>query len=328
MHKQKIMALTLAMSLTAALAGCAGAKTGEGNPATDVVAQVTTVPAAAGESLLQNVTLELPENITREQVSEARDYFYADGQVVGGIALVDNASPEQTAQAVTKEAFPADYDFDYISGDCAFCEAEVAVITKEQREFGHHFFSGPQGNLDIWMDTAVLNESKIHDALKTLKADGLMTPKETTGETQPEVPLLDLFQDLELAEGYTAIPDSIRELTFYVGDDSTFQGNEPKIGGLIQTDLDYSALGQDGSDALTQYVDAMAPLPLIPEYIAMGADGSYAMNLRITNPETQEVTNSSHFFFERDGVCFDLWLDDDALTDEEKEVFLDGISLS
>lgn len=123
-----------------------------------------TLPQSSGRTLLQKLTLTLPINVTREAVSDTRDYFVLNGEVVGGIALVDlmdlegQPDPQEVlgqcqelAISVTQEVYPKEYDS--ISGSSAeYCQYETSLVSADGSEFNHYFVYGRESDYDIWLD--------------------------------------------------------------------------------------------------------------------------------------------------------------------------------
>lgn len=92
-------------------------------------------------SLLESVELTLPDTIVRQSVSATRDFFYKDGEIVGGIELLDIADHMNTmdlqayadqALNVTKAVYDAEYD--YMAGSDESCQAVVVRPVSAQQK--------------------------------------------------------------------------------------------------------------------------------------------------------------------------------------------------
>lgn len=104
--------------------------------------------------------------------------------------------------------------------------------------------------------------------------------------------------------------------------------DEP-IGGILITNLDPSSIADANGMAILQYLETFAPLPLTYEYIAMYCDTeehTYTnITLRVTDPETGTSNNYHHYLFEKDSLCYDLWIDDTCMQEEDQQALLTGI---
>ena len=104
------------------------------------------------------------------------------------------------------------------------------------------------------------------------------------------------------------------------------------VGGIVLTDIEGKSMEKLDDDSLFRYIDSCAPMPLIGEWISMffEEDGYsfISVNLKITDPETNTITNFSHTLFMKEEGVYDLWLDD-ALVDEElRDLFIDLVIAS
>lgn len=101
------------------------------------------------------------------------------------------------------------------------------------------------------------------------------------------------------------------------------------LGGIAITDLDPDGIADTDNTALRQYLESFAPLPLTYEYISMYCDTddrAYTnITLRINNPETGSSSNYHHYLFEKDDKCYDLWMDDACMDEEEQRVLVRSV---
>lgn len=97
------------------------------------------------------------------------------------------------------------------------------------------------------------------------------------------------------------------------------------VGGIVITDLNNGSIKDIDKTDLRKYLDIFAPTPLIYEYMAMyfsenGFD-YISINFKVTDTETTDVNYYHHYLFEKSFSCYDLWLSDDLVSeDEQKEI--------
>lgn len=191
--------------------------------------------------LLVNLELQLPDAIERKLISSTREYFYKDGEIVGGIELLDIASQmdsmdldtyAELALSVTKTAY--DRDYDYMAESSSDCHAMVSLISHDGKEFYHYFFKGTEIGYDLWIDNNVLDARDMRSYLKTLHSDDIYNPQDHM-TTNAEVPMLNLR--VTLPDGITYQPVRTTRSLFYSG--------ETVVGGVEQIDVsaDLDALG-------------------------------------------------------------------------------------
>ncbi len=256
-------------------------------------------PAAA--SLLENVEMTLPDSIIRESVSGTRDYFYKDGQVVGGIELLDIASQLDTmdmqvfvdqAMAVMKAAYDTDYD--YMAGSSEICLAEVSMSSRDGREFYHYFFRGTQMCYDVWMDYGVLDSRDMRSCLKTLHAEDLYNPQDFI-TVNKDVPLLNLRA--ALPDGITRRPTKTTRELFYSG--------ETLAGGIEQIDAsqDLSTLEETVADLAKELYSEEFDHSIIVQVHKTDAKMMAAIN---TDSET---THLVHYIVNVGAERYDVWAD-------------------
>ena len=104
------------------------------------------------------------------------------------------------------------------------------------------------------------------------------------------------------------------------------------VGGITLTDIEGKSMKKLDDDSLFRYIDSCAPMPLIGEWISMffEEDGHsfICVNLKITDPETNAVTNFSHTLFMKEEGVYDLWLDDSLVDEELGDLFIDLVVTS
>ena len=254
----------------------------------------------AASSLLENVELTLPDSITRQPVSSTRDYFYKDGQVVGGIELLEIASLDTTdlqtfidqALAVMKDV--NDTDYDYMAGNSEICLADVSLASRDGREFYHYFFGGTQMGYDVWMDNSVLDQRDMRSCLKTLHADDLHNPQDFI-KVNEDAPLLNLRATMP--DGITRRPiKTTREL---------FYSEETLAGGIEQIDasLEPDALEKTAGDLAKELYGEEFDNSVIVLVHKTDAKMMAAIN---TDSET---THLVHYIVNVGDERYDVWAD-------------------
>ena len=206
------------------LCGCA--RTEAADPSSSAEERSSTVQTtgsaveSTGESLLEGVEITLPDSITRQPVSDTREHFCLDGEVVGGIELLDIAGQMDTMsmgdyaqQALTVTKAVYDTEYDYMAEGDSFCKAVVSMSSREGREFYHYFFQGEEMGYDVWIDNSVLDTLEMKSCLKTLRAGDLELPQEDM--TKNETPLLTLR--MTLPDGIIKQPKRTTRTLLYSG---------------------------------------------------------------------------------------------------------------
>ena len=104
------------------------------------------------------------------------------------------------------------------------------------------------------------------------------------------------------------------------------------VGGMTLTDIEGKRMDKLEDDSLFRYIDSCAPMPLIGEWISMyfEEDGHsiICVNLKVTDPESNSVSNYSHTLFMKEEGVYDLWLDDSLVDEEMRELFVDLVVTS
>lgn len=151
----------------------------------DDVPALETIAVPAG--LLEKLSVELSPNITRQTVSDTRDEFVRDGQVIGGIVVM-NPSLESVpgitdsgdlTQSDNLHAWandveklvnylesniiegltPADYDY-YMSGSDKYALVQVECGTRD-RFFTHYIYQGNSAFYDVWFEDPLSNTGEV-----------------------------------------------------------------------------------------------------------------------------------------------------------------------
>lgn len=118
-------------------------------------------------------------------------------------------------------------------------------------------------------------------------------------------------------------------LTDMTSDRCSLMQDDLLLGGIVITDLDPDRIADTDKAALRQYLESFAPLPLTYEYISMYCDTddrAYTnITLRINNPETGSSSNYHHYLFKKGDKCYDLWIDDACMEEEEQHVLVSSV---
>lgn len=81
-----------------------------------------------------------------------------------------------------------------------------------------------------------------------------------------------------------------------------------QVGGIIKTDLSTDVLVNSDYDAVGNYLGKFVPEGLVFDTMI---DGGYPItaDLVLVNPDTKASREFMHYLYEKDGFCYDLWLD-------------------
>lgn len=313
---KKVRIFLAILAAAAVLAGCGSGAAASTQPSTEAAAQAQEVTTQATEaaSPLDDIELDLLEGVTRQRGSETADYFYKDGEIVGGIAALDPSAADledYCAQAVAVTQAVYDTDYDSMAGSSTICQAEVSLANQEKREFNHYFFTGTDWTYDVWMDAAVVGSRDMTTLLQSLQGGGLVNPQDTAPAAEEEPPILRLRA--EVPEGITWMPSNFTRALLYSGENA-----DTLVGGVekIEKSEDLDTLG-------------IAALNLAEEFYA-GSFGYLAADWS-DNPAILATitTNGGQGTDEGEGVflfhtvvqveedCYDVWVDTAALTEEQ-----------
>ena len=181
MRKQTFfLSLLFVMVCLIALTGCGKEKD------TEAVVHATASVEAAPD-LLNNVSVTLPEGMTRETVSAIQHDFTQDGNQVGGIVIVDISnemldSPRgdnllkitsMLGEQLMPQENPDDIEFMCAGGnDFAYMEIYTGG---DQIRYCHYLFRGETNNYDVWFNYDLVNEETITEIIATVSADDITT---------------------------------------------------------------------------------------------------------------------------------------------------------
>lgn len=256
--------------------------------------------------LLVNLELQLPDAIERKLISSTREYFYKDGEIIGGIELLDIAGQmdsmdldayAELALSVTKTAY--DRDYDYMAESSSDCHAMVSLISHDGKEFYHYFFKGTEMGYDLWIDNNVLDARDIRSYLKTLHSDDIYNPQDHM-TTNAEVPLLNLR--VTLPDGITYQPVRTTRSLFYSG--------ETVVGGVEQIDVstDLDELGTAATTLMQELYGGDF------DYISMDLESE---NIIASIATQQGDSRFVHYIITVGTECYDVWADPMLIMEED-----------
>lgn len=87
------------------------------------------------------------------------------------------------------------------------------------------------------------------------------------------------------------------------------------IGGILNTGLNPDCLEEANNEDYHSYLTSLG---YMCEYISMNADGYKAVSLYITDKNAEKQRETSRSIFPKDGTSYDLWFDNAAANDDEK----------
>lgn len=260
---------------------------------------------STGESLLEGVEITLPDSITRQPVSDTREHFCLDGEVVGGIELLDIAGQMDTMsmgdyaqQALTVTKAVYDTEYDYMAEGDSFCKAVVSMSSREGREFYHYFFQGEEMGYDVWIDNSVMDTLEMKSCLKTLRAGDLELPQEDM--TKNETPLLTLR--MTLPDGITKQPKRTTRTLLYSG--------QTLAGGIEQI------TGATDAEALNTLALSVAQELYGGEFTHTPREETDGNALAVVDTEKEGV-HLVHYVIQVGEETYDVWTDTSLISEEE-----------
>lgn len=256
--------------------------------------------------LLVNLELQLPDSIERKPISSTREYFYKDGEIVGGIELLDIADQmdsmdldayAELALSVTKTTY--DRDYDYMEESSSDCHAMVSMISHDGKEFYHYFFKGTEMGYDIWIDNNILDARDMRSCLKTLRSDDIHNPQDHM-TVNAEVPLLNLR--VTVPEGIAYQPVRTTRSLFYSG--------ETVVGGVeqIEVSADVDELGTAATTLMQELYGGDF------DYISMDLESE---NIIASISTQQGNSRFIHHIITVGTEYYDVWADITMITEEE-----------
>ena len=100
--------------------------------------------------------------------------------------------------------------------------------------------------------------------------------------------------------------------------------NNQTVGGIDVTQLTETAVSNSSDPSFMHYLDFVGGKEVNSEYITMSSSNEHIcqlVNNKITNPETAETTEYTRFFIAKNGVVYDMWLNNELVTSEVIDMF-------
>ena len=181
MEKNKLIQCLCVLQIILLLMGCS-----KQDKITGISINATT-PIEVDAEVLNDVSLTLPERMTREAVSAIQHDFTQDGNQVGGIVIVDISnelldSPRgdnllkitsMLGEQLMPYEDPDDIEFMCAGGnDFAYLEIYTGG---EQIRYCHYLFRGETNKYDVWFNYGLVSEETITEIIATVSADDITT---------------------------------------------------------------------------------------------------------------------------------------------------------
>ena len=161
------------------LLGCSAEKT-------DEISVNATAPIEVEDNALNDISVTLPEGMSRIPKSEIQHDFIKDGNQVGGIVVVDISdeilnSPHGKNMLIIsgllgEQLMPHDKP-DQIELICIggnkYAYMEIFTGAGEQIRYCHYLFRGERNDYDVWFDYSLVNDETITEILSTISADDI-----------------------------------------------------------------------------------------------------------------------------------------------------------
>lgn len=151
-------------------------------PVTNIVNAVT--PIEADSEILNNISVSLPDNMTRETVSNIQHDFIQDGKQIGGIVIVDISSEVLDApygnmlhisNLLNQQLMPnenPDKTMFMGAGGNEYAYMEVYTGDDQIRYF-HYLFRGEAHNYDVWFACDLIDADTISEIIASISADDI-----------------------------------------------------------------------------------------------------------------------------------------------------------
>ena len=147
-----------------------------------------TVSVDVSPEALSNVSVSLPEGMTRETISDIQHDFIQNEKQVGGIVIVDISnelldSPRGDnllkitgilGEQLMSQENPNEIEFICVGGN-KFAYIEIFTGSGEQIHYCHYLFRGETYNYDVWFNYGLVDEETIAEIIATVSADDITT---------------------------------------------------------------------------------------------------------------------------------------------------------
>ena len=286
---------------------------------------ITSQENNAYSPLLENVELQLPEYIERESFSGTRDYFYNNGEIVGGIELLNTAGQRDTlpnedeytelAITVTRQVHDGEYDCS-VDKDSAIADVKVEIKFQDERTFFHYFFFGENVVYDVWVDHDVLDSQDMISILKTLHSEDIVNPQDKALANE-DTPILNLR--IDLPEGMIHVPATSSRILFFNVPWEAYLNRGNAVGG-IEALADATDL-----DTLESVIADLGQLHLENEFVAATQEFcgiNVVAKVTANSAETELIA----YVVEVDGDAYAIWADTAIISEEDVLKIAEGCS--
>ena len=267
-------------------------------------------------NLLADIMIDLPTNITREDDSDSRAYFYVDGVAIGGIEILDVAGQRETllnedeytefAITVTKQVHDGEYDCS-VDKDSTIADVKVEIKFQDERTFFHYFFFGENVVYDVWVDHDVLDSQDMISILKTLHSQDIVNPQDSTPANE-DTPILNLR--INLPEGMIHVPATTTRILFFNVPWEEYLNRGNAVGGVeALTDA-------DDLDTLESVIADLGQLHLGNEYVVTAQEfpgSTVVAKVTANGTETELIA----YVVEVDGNAYAIWADTAIISEED-----------
>ena len=182
MEKNKLIQCLCVLQIILLLVGCS-----KQDKITGISVNATT-PIEVDAEALNDVSLTLPEGMTRETVSAIQHDFIQNEKQVGGIVIVDISnelldSPRGDnplkitgilGEQLMSQENPNEIEF-ICAGGNKFAYIEIFTGSGEQIHYCHYLFRGETYNYDVWFNYGLVDEETIAEIIATVSADDITT---------------------------------------------------------------------------------------------------------------------------------------------------------
>lgn len=182
MEKNKLIQCLCVLQIILLLVGCI-----KQDRNTGISINVTT-PIEVDAEALNDVSVTLPEGMTRETVSDIQHDFIQNEKQVGGIVIVDISnelldSPRGDnllkitgilGEQLMSQENPNEIEF-ICAGGNKFAYIEIFTGSGEQIHYCHYLFRGETYNYDVWFNYGLVDEETIAEIIATVSADDITT---------------------------------------------------------------------------------------------------------------------------------------------------------
>lgn len=144
-----------------------------------------TTPIEVDAQSLQNVSVELPEGMTRETVSDIQHDFIRNGKQVGGIVIVDISdemldSPYENLIRISdllgQQLMPdtASEEIAFIgAGGNDYAYMEIYTGKGEDIQYYHYLFRGQVNTYDVWFANDFLDSETRNEILAAVSSQDI-----------------------------------------------------------------------------------------------------------------------------------------------------------